>query len=462
MSNPTTRLLHSNNSNEMEKTYQLDFFCDATSPETTGDPIVVDDFPVSYDIPNGMVFIVRNYESRYLTHTFHKYAGKFIPNVPRWAMRKYLGRSRSVVLDPFVGSGTTLVEALLHGHAAYGLDIDPLARLISKTKTTLLPESRLQELPIRFETQLRKCTKGTHVPVTSNLSHWFTDEAIAELSRIREVVFSYRSEPDVFDFLLVCFSSIVRRVSNADNQTMKTYVSHTNPKEPERAVPLFLFTLRLYASRLVELGRIVRAGGSAEVLAHGDARDFRNAWCEIGLPPIDLAVTSPPYIKSVDYIYNQMAELFWIGDLWGLDTLPKQNSYKSQYIGNDRVFAKDANGLQNTDWPEVDRFVVEVREKDVKLAVVMQRYFRDLSRHFEETKAILRPGAKYVFVVGNSTLAGIRIPTQSLVVAVGARCGLRVVSYFGYEVRNKHMRFPRRGHGGTVDHDWVVIFENDG
>jgi len=446
----------------MKTQVELDLFGDTTHVDPLGDPIVVDDFPVSDEIPNGTVFVVRNFESRYLTHTFHKYAGKFIPNVPRWAMRKYLGRRQCIVVDPFVGSGTTLVEALLQGHIAYGLDIDPLARLISKTKTTLLPERSLQRLPMQFESLLHECTEGSYVPVASNLSHWFSEKAIEELSRIREVVFSFRAQRDVFDFLLVCFSSIVRRVSNADNQTMKTYVSHTNPKKPESAVPLFLSTLQLYASRLRDLGMLARPDALAEVLERGDARDLRNIWGEIGLPPIDLAVTSPPYIKSVDYIYNQLLEFFWIGDLWDLDTRAKQNSYKSQYVGNDRVFAKDVGELSSTDCPEVDAFVVEMRNRDVKLSVVMQRYFRDLRRHLTEMSTILRPGARYVVVVGNSTLAGVRIPTHSLVMTLAWRCGFRTVSFFAYEVRNKHMRFPRGGRGGTVDHDWVIIFENEG
>jgi len=69
------------------------------------------------------------------THGFHKYPAKFIPQVPQWAISKYLNMSqRNLILDPFCGSGTTLVESMLAGHNTVGIDIDPLSSLIFKSQ----------------------------------------------------------------------------------------------------------------------------------------------------------------------------------------------------------------------------------------------------------------------------------------------------------------------------------------
>lgn len=423
-------------------------------------PTVVAEFPADVKIPSNHVFVVRNCESRYLTHTFHKYAGKFIPQIPQWALRRFLPRhAGAVVLDPFVGSGTTLVEALLDGQRGYGLDVDPLARLISKVKTTPIPGKRLQELCLEVPRKLSKAKGRKHVPKIPTLSHWFSKKAIDDLSAIRSVVETYRNEVDVHDFLLICFSAIIRRVSNADNQTMKTYVSHTHPKKPEDARALFLKMLAAYSERLAKLRDHASPIGRAHLLAGGDSASIEELWKSQKLPLVDLAITSPPYIKSIDYIYNQMAELFWIGDRWGLETQAKQNEFKRNYIGTDRPAEKGAV-LGQIGVEEVDLYLSKIPDK--KLSMVAHRYFARMLSHFKGMHSILKSGAHYVVVVGDSTLAGIEVPTHSLLIACAEQQGFKMVSQFAYEIRNKHMRFPRGGRGGVVLHDWVIDLKRGG
>src|SRR5205807_193227 len=110
------------------------------------------------------------------------------------------------------------------------------------------------------------------------------------------------------------FLGIIRRASNADNQTQKTYVSHTRIKTPDPAKDLFVRTLIDYAKRITEFANALPDGGRAHVLADVEVRNLLEEWGHRHLPAVDLIVTSPPYLKSVDYVYNQMAEYFWIGD----------------------------------------------------------------------------------------------------------------------------------------------------
>lgn len=431
----------------------------ATKKEVTnsGGPTIVDDLPLGREISNDEIFVIRNCESRYLTHLFHKYAGKFIPHIPRWGMHRFLKRNEGkIVLDPFVGSGTTLVEAMLDGQRGYGLDVDPLARLISKVKTTNIAESRLSSLSREVTEALGQTDRGTFRPSIPTLSHWFTEKAIEDLSSIYSVVERYRNESDIHDFLVICFSSIIRRASNADNQTMKTYVSHTNPKKPEDARALFLKTVHGYADRLIKFGSLVQSNGRTKLIDNGDARDIDVLWFGNDLPPVDLAITSPPYIKSVDYVYNQMAELFWIGERWGLENQEKQNTFKRLYIGNDRPSKNKPVNLPILDDKCIDTYLLRIYEQNPHLGLVAFNYFSSMDRHFQGMKRILRPGAHYLMVVGDSTLAGVSVPTHTLLALCARRHGFRVLSQFAYEIRNKHMHFPRGGRGGEVSHDWVL------
>lgn len=438
----------------------LQFESNASEKENT--PKVVDELPTEAKITDGEIFIIRNTTSRYLTHLFHKYAGKFIPHIPRWALTRFLQRNaRAVVLDPFVGSGTTLAEALLHGQNSFGVDVDPLARLIAKVKTTVIPEARLRVLPGEVIKALDETTQGSYRPQIPTLHHWFSEQAVSDLSAIYEVVERFRGEPDVYDFLLICFSSIIRRASNADNQTMKTYVSHTHPKKPEAARPLFITTLQTYTDNLIKFGHLAPGNVAATIMAADDARTLDTVWREQGLPPADLGITSPPYIKSVDYIYNQMAELFWIGERWGLETQAKQNDFKRKYIGNDRPSGSAGQTLRTTGLGDVDEYISQVFERDRSLASIMWRYFQDMDAHFAAMRSILRPGAHYIMVIGDSTLARIPVPTHTLLTSCAERHGFRFASHFAYEIRNKYMRFPRGGRGGVVVHDWVIDLVNE-
>ena len=421
---------------------------------------VVEEFPLQVKLSTDTVFVIRNNGLTELTHKFHRYPGKFIPHVPRWAMRKYLeNRVQSYVLDPFCGSGTSNLEAIRLGHCSFGMDIDDISRLLTKVKTTPISASRLDRVVKEVLPVINSRRKASFRPTIGTLEHWFGDRAIQELGIIRDVIDECQAEPDIFDFLLVCFMAVIRRASNADNQTMKTYVSHTRPKDPESARQLFNSVLPDYANRLKRLGEELQPGSRSTLLPYTDARKFAAEWQADGFPMIDLIITSPPYLKTVDYVYNQMAEYFWMGDLFGMETQPKQNTKKREYIGTEKVYVSEYQDFVETGIPDVDELSARVWEKDPKHSFVISNYFRDMQKHFEEARRILKSDSHYVIVVGDCLVNNEVVPVQNLIQQCGELAGFSQVGLFGYEIRNRHMRFPRRGRGGIIRYDWVIDFE---
>lgn len=420
----------------------------------------VDEFPAQPTEDTNQVYVVRNVGLRVGTHKFHRFPGKFIPHVPRWALRRYGSEGKPiVVLDPFCGSGTTLVETALAGHSGYGMDVDPIARLIAKVKTTPLDLRVLSSACAKIKEFIAQKRAGTLKPTIPTLSHWFNETAVRDLSLIREGIEEFRQKNDIYEFLLTVFIAVIRRVSNADNQTQKTYVSHTHPKTPELAKPLFLATLEDYTTRLVEFGNLRRLmGGHARVLCDWEAREFAASWRANDLPAVDLVITSPPYVKTVDYVYNQMAEYFWIGDLFGLRTQTEQNRHKQIYIGTQHLNGTNVSNQLETGNNEIDELVAQVRKRDRKNGFICAKYFYDMQRHFSEVEKVLKRGGHYVLVVGDSVVSGQAVQTHSLLPACGARFGFVLERVFRYEIRNRHMRFPRAGRGGIVEHDWILDF----
>lgn len=423
------------------------------------DLVFVDELPLNVEHSTDTVFVIRNTGLTDLTHKFHRYPGKFIPHVPRWALKKYLdGGTEGVVLDPFCGSGTSNVEAIRLGHQSYAMDIDHVSRLLTKVKTTPINEDLLSQAVKKVFSSIRRRKVPRFVPQIETLSHWFNESAVRELGIIRDSIEAFREAPDIYDFLLVCFMAVIRRASNADNQTMKTYVSHTHPKTPESAFKLFEKIVPDYVQRLTRLGSEVGAKSKSVVLPYIDSREFSESWAKDGNPKVDLMVTSPPYLKTVDYVYNQMAEYFWVGDLYGMETQPKQNDKKREYIGTEKVRVSQYKEFVETGIAEIDELSARVFAKDPKHSYIVGRYFNDMQQHFREAGKVMKDGAHYVLVVGDSLINNEVVPVHELIQKCAATAGFTAVDVFGYEIRNRHMRFPRRGRGGMIRYDWIIDF----
>lgn len=406
------------------------------------------------------------------THGFHKYPAKFIPHIPKWAIGKYLnGNKDKNILDPFCGSGTTLVEGVLAGYNVIGVDIDPLSAKISKVKTTRVNEKELNKISSWLVREIKANKKGTFKPDCETIEHWFTKDAIGKLSAIRTLINQIpkkfgdsKKANDIHDLLLICFSSIIRRVSNADNESQKTYVSHTKVKEPEEVNSLFLSQLDFFVDRATKFSAVTNSKTKNKIIHSSSAVSLEK---KLNGLQIDLAVTSPPYIKAIDYIYNQMVELFWIGDLFQMQTQTQQNEKKIQYIGNKQISKTEFNNYTpyNTilSIDKLDERLQKVYETDKKNghkhSYITFKYFAEMEKHFAEMSKCLTSGTHYVMVVGDSNVSDVFFDTANFLISIAERNGFKITNKWGYKIKNRYMRFDRKGRGGIIEIDWVLDFE---
>jgi len=415
------------------------------------------DLPIGKRIIHDQEFELLTNDVSYLTHTIHKYPSKFIPQIPRWAIRKYLGKSSNgYIYDPMCGSGTTLLEALLHGHNSVGVDIDPLACLISKVKVTLINPKILDKIFFDIKNKIARRKKGKFLPKIENLDHWFTDETKKKLSIIRDIIDEYKDERNVYDFLIIVFSSIIRKASNADNQSQKTYVSHNVIKNLPDPNLLFLHRLKKYSNEIKKLSESYTK--TRHFVFNTDTRKIQSEIKKIRKDSFDLAITSPPYIKAIDYIYTNMAEYFWIGDIFGMYTKAQQNEHKRNYIGTKQVYSNEYNSNLKPGINEVDVVIQKIKKKNVKFGYITSKFFEDIQTNLKSTFEILKPNSHYIMVVGNCSVAGIDVPVDKLVSQLAKVEGFTLKNNFSYVIRNRYMRFPRQGRGGLITHDIVLDF----
>jgi DNA modification methylase len=423
---------------------------------------------IPIEITHGSILNIHTNNVTSFTHGFHKYPAKFIPQIPKWAIEKYLnGNKRKTILDPFCGSGTTMVEALLFEHNGVGIDIDPFSSLISKVKTTSVNLKELKEISNWLIKSIRG-GKGEFKPDCETIRHWFNEDSLNKLSIIRTQINLItdkfgedKSVKDIQELLLICFSSILRRVSNADNESQKTYVSHTKIKEPEEVYTLFFQQLEYFKERITRFTNSVNSEIKAEIICTNSTDSLDKT---LNNQKIDLVITSPPYIKAIDYIYNQMVELFWIGDIFNLQTQTKQNSTKKTYIGTKyfhKVEFKDYSPYSTIlGINKLDEKLQQVYDKDKKNghkhSFITFKYFTNMEKHFAEMAKFLTYGTPYIMVIGNSSVSDIYFDTADYLIEIAERNGFEIRNKWGYKIKNRYMRFDRKGRGGIIEVDWVL------
>jgi hypothetical protein len=199
------------------------------------------DLPLDRDIQREERLLIISQHQSWLTHGFHRYPAKFFPELPRWAIRKYSEQGETV-LDPMAGSGTVNVECLLNGRNSIAVDVDPFARLLAKVKTTTLSAERLERGYAAIVETLDDFSKRgrpardaawAHVPSFPYQDTWFEPFILEEIGAIRRAISRVpraignpseegRTTQDYLDFFRICLSSIVRDVSNADNNCTRT------------------------------------------------------------------------------------------------------------------------------------------------------------------------------------------------------------------------------------------------
>lgn len=386
----------------------------------------------------------------YFTHGFFKYPCKFIPHIPRWAILKYT-EPVQLVLDPFAGSGTTLVEAVLQGRDVLGVDFDKLSQLLCKTKTTILSNNQVEYLrKTKKELLIRNDEHVSFRPDIHNISHWFSKNNVSQLSNLKEKIDEiYTSTRDeaTHNFLLVCFASIIKKCSYADDTSPKPYVSTRFKKNPLSVKETFLKTLESYLNRNEQYKD--KKLGKAFIVSE-DAR-------EINAPEynkkVSLAVTSPPYINAFDYVRSLRLENAWLG-FYGDSNIMDM---KKKQIGTEIIRSDVYTGmLKRTGNRKLDLIVSDIYEKDKKRAFVVLKFFKDMDQTFVEVRRLLKKGCHYVVVVGDSRIRGIDVPTHEILIDIAKKRGFRLDNLFSYIIKNRYLRIPRSGRGGLIKKDWVI------
>jgi DNA modification methylase len=406
--------------------------------------------PIDLPIENGQRFLFVSYDQSRFSHGIHKYPAKFFPELPRWLVQKY-SKENDWVLDPFMGSATTNIECLLHNRNSVGVDVDPFARFLAKVKTTPLNETELNETNqiilekiVHFQPSL---IKNEQIPVFPYRDNWFQAEILKELTYIKQVIESLPVSEDLKDFYKICFSSIIRNVSNADDNCTRTVVRKKLNKQiyPSLALTKFVENLLTFTPRMIEFSESI-TNVSVEIPQNSDARHI-----EYQDNIFDLAVTSPPYANAVDYPRTHQLEMYWLGLANG-----SLSELKKQHIGTESVKAENYRKLHTIGVEIADKVLKTIYEKDPQRSYICYKYLADMLKNMQEVHRTLKKGGRYIIVVGNNLVRRQQFETWKYLMPLAMQIGYSVECYFGSEIIKHFIKVPREE---RINTDWVIILQ---
>ncbi len=313
-------------------------------------------------------FNLKGADTSYLTHSLHPYPAKFPPQLPQTILSKF-SKKGETVLDPFCGSGTTLIEARIFGANAIGVDVNELFVLLSKVKATPLSPEQLKQIGnfiIIIEDDIFKWRFGNRPTIKikkiEGQDHWFQKNVSEEITFLLNEI-QKQKNIDVQNFLKITLSSIIVRVSNQDSDTRFAAI----PKNIPNCYTLELFCkkVREYKSRMNELSKLIDGNTKLKVF-NADSRNL-----DIIIEnSIDIIITSPPYANTYDYYLYHKFRKRW------LDLDVKFAQYNE--IGSRREYSS--------------------------LKKKKEKWNEDLIKCFKEMHRVLKPNHFAFIVIGDSVI----------------------------------------------------------
>ena len=370
------------------------------------------------------------------THCFHNYPAMMIPQIVRRLLGEY-GEEGGRLLDPYCGTGTSLVEASIFGMNAVGCDINPHARLIAKAKVAPIPPDALDEkLDSLRETLFRYEMSGdlpNHpAPPILNKDYWFSEEASRWLSALRHEIIA-EPDGDIRGFLWVAFSETVRECSYTKNGEFKLVRMPADKmaRFAPNAVSAFLSKIARNRAGLASYAERRRRDVDAVVVNCNTALGETPPGV-----PFDLAITSPPYgDSSTTVAYGQFSRLSaeWIG-------LPAR--------GIDRVsMGGKASGGTLPDSPATEP-IARIAAIDAKRANQVKAFYADLASSVKTVASAMANRSTVCYVVGNRTVKGVTLPTDEFVARAFEGLGFRHRETVVRNIPNKRM--PSRNSPSNV------------
>jgi len=401
----------------------------------------------------------------YLTHGLHEYPARMIPQIAERLILSY-SKEGERILDPFCGSGTTVVEARLARRYSIGSDINPFAVLLAKVKATPIDFKAIGFSSVLFLKELeneyaeeRENEKLPDPPIYifSNLLHWFKEPVARDLEYLYQKIQEVENE-DVKDLLKVIFSDTVFRTSNIDLRSSRFI--RTMPKE--KLVKFNPNVLKQFRKRLSDSVRRVEQftikvkglelerslNEPAVIIRKEDARKlpFENG-------EFDAIVTSPPYGEeknTIGYTRWSKLSLIWLR----LDSKTIKESERQALGACASTNVKEQ--LEALPSPTAVSLLREILKEDEARIKDALPFFFDYLQALKEMYRVLKWNSNCCIVIGDRSIRKRLVDMEKVTVELGEEAGFVHKASFFRDIPQKLIPWTTPT-GKTISRESIIV-----
>jgi site-specific DNA-methyltransferase (cytosine-N4-specific) len=401
----------------------------------------------------------RGANTKEYTHCFHNYPAMMIPQIARELLNRY-GIKNGSLLDPYCGTGTSLVESSLFGMNSVGCDINPLARLLSSSKTTTISIQKLDSISNDLNDYLYECMfteidpsqLSEYIPDVLNIDYWFEEDTKNKLAIIRKFILSYNeNETKVRNFLWSSFSETVRECSYTRNSEFKLYRMAKEKMKDftpdvfdifQKKIKRNMDGLKVYMKNKKDVDVVISDSNTSK-------GEFPSRKPDGGF---DLVITSPPYGDSQTTVaYGQFSRLSsdWIG-------LPNSRKIDGMCMGGDKH-------IENLNSFPTNKAIKNICSVDEKRSKQVESFYTDLKHSINTVASLLSETSIVCYVVGNRRVKGFTLPTDEFVAYAFSLHGFSHKETIVRNIPNKRMpkkNSPTNVTGKTdttMNEEYIVI-----
>lgn len=368
-------------------------------------------------------------DTNYITHGYHRYPAKFIPQLASRLINDFTKKG-DLVVDPFMGSATTLVEAKILGRRSVGVDINPVAYLIAKAKVTPIDPIKLDDA---YKNILSNFTDDKALPLFEKdnqldipeherIDYWFKPQEKKKLGVIYTQIKKIEDK-DIQDFFFCSFSHILK---NCSIWLMK---SNKPTRDLNKKIPDPYQTFSRHAKKMINKNRtfwgLLNENKSLDVDSSpicGDARAI-----PVSNNSVALMVTSPPYVTSYEY-----ADLHQLSALW-FNYTDDLSKFRKSFMGSAHNDVK-----QTVVGSELGEKIVEaLKEHNTKKDKEVAIYFSEMRDSFIEMKRYLKKGGLASIVIGDTAFKGVPVLNAEVFVEQMQNLGFKIYKIIKRRIPSK-------------------------
>jgi len=377
----------------------------------------------------------------------HPFPARMAPELALASIRKL--KAKSVILDPMMGSGTVLREALINGHTAIGYDLDPLALMISKVATSpfdLVDFERFAKEVLNAaknlkEHQIQLVWIDNHPETIEFINYWYAKPQENSIRKIIHVLSNYQNSKTVPEIYLEALKTALSRIiiTKEMKASLARDTAHSRPHRV--AVNNDYDVFDGFESSIKSLIKILatyfKQSNNNASIHYGDARQMSNI--ESGF--VDTIITSPPYLNAIDYLRGHKFSLIWFG-------------FNLTDIRNIRNFSVGIEKLLATD--NFNKIIIDAIERSSsfeehskKMQRTILKYAVDLNAVLTEYKRVIKPGGSATFVVGNSYIKGSIVDNSNILKLLAENIGFELRENLIRQIPSQNRYLPVSNDGNN-------------